>query len=546
MRTSIMKARSTSSLARLRLAAAGALVAALAIAFPAAAGDPDAAATGSNVPEAPRSAADLYDLFGFPSSDASGSERIVTALTFAPVPAVGRLDPGLLYRLRIVPAPRPAPGDDLTLEGMLAHFEAIRANSQRAAASEVRLVADGEGTARVSFHGFPAGDFGAAVPLDRTTTLTAPDGSSITVFIGGRDDAFAGDRSDLRAFPLAPTHFAKDAGRGSDPQAGGGVNALVLEMPLAFVTRAPDTDRIVSLWGESWRLRAVTRVPGNPAPPVTQQATAWVFPSGLFLVGALVMFVSLWTHTPATPGRNLLGVAALGGVILLTGVGAFVRDHLTRDPATERGAAADAELARYERIDTDGQPFADAAPDRRGNDPRIGADNIFFGAAFVRWLGHLGWSFGDSVRALGLAGSFDRDRAPVAAQRTYDSVAEAFPSVRRMLFQRLNMPDDSWNPRHLAIPLRRPVEIFVPNVLSVDMDTTGTWPFGRRFGDPVARRFLSLFLDMSATWNGRPYHVDLLGDPAVMAPTAAAGSAPHPPRNGGTLLAGFPYLGEPR
>ena len=42
------------------------------------------------------------------------------------------------------------------------------------------------------------------------------------------------------------------------------------------------------------------------------------------------------------------------------------------------------------------------------------------------------------------------------------------------------MPDDTWNTKGLNIPLRRPFEIFIPNVCAIDMDTTGTWPFGRR------------------------------------------------------------------
>ena len=66
------------------------------------------------------------------------------------------------------------------------------------------------------------------------------------------------------------------------------------------------------------------------------------------------------------------------------------------------------------------------------------------------------------------------------------------------------MPDDSWNPKKLDIPLRRPVEIFIPNVCSIDMDTTGTWPFGRRLQDQVATRFLSLFLDMTAKFRRHP------------------------------------------
>ena len=38
------------------------------------------------------SAADLYDLFGFPSADTNGGEKVLIALTFASVPEPGVLD----------------------------------------------------------------------------------------------------------------------------------------------------------------------------------------------------------------------------------------------------------------------------------------------------------------------------------------------------------------------------------------------------------------------------------------------------------------------
>src|SRR5262245_12682136 len=55
------------------------------------------------------SAADLYDLFGWPADDTSRGERVVLALTFASVPATGKLDPDLLYRVRVYTAPRVSP-----------------------------------------------------------------------------------------------------------------------------------------------------------------------------------------------------------------------------------------------------------------------------------------------------------------------------------------------------------------------------------------------------------------------------------------------------
>src|SRR4029077_6602393 len=101
----------------------------------------------------------------------------------------------------------------------------------------------------------------------------------------------------------------------------------------------------------------------------------------------------------------------------------------------------------------------------------------------------------------------DHDNSPVSVHRTYASLLEAFPRVRKILSQELNMPDDSWNRKGLPNPVGRPINIFLPNVNSIDMDTTGTWPFGRRLEDQVATRFLSTFLDMSASLNGKRDHV---------------------------------------
>ena len=49
------------------------------------------------------SAADLYDIFGFPSDDTAGGEKVVIALTFASVPQAGVLDSDMLYRIMIAP-----------------------------------------------------------------------------------------------------------------------------------------------------------------------------------------------------------------------------------------------------------------------------------------------------------------------------------------------------------------------------------------------------------------------------------------------------------
>jgi hypothetical protein len=72
--------------------------------------------------------ADLYDLYGFPTDDSSGGEKVIIALTFASVPATGVFDPDLLYRILISPNPRAAPPmkDDAGVEAILKYFDAIK------------------------------------------------------------------------------------------------------------------------------------------------------------------------------------------------------------------------------------------------------------------------------------------------------------------------------------------------------------------------------------------------------------------------------------
>jgi hypothetical protein len=308
---------------------------------------------------------------------------------------------------------------------------------------------------------------------------------------------YAGRKRPLPNGPLTWTgnKFKKDAKgnfrfvySGRDCQAGKNINAIVLEVPLAFITSHPDRDRVVNTWGESWVRKAsnkVTTIPDHP----------------------------FWLDHPA---------ALIDAVFL------------------------DDELKGYKLVDTDGQPFADAALSEREDSRQLGANNFWLAPHFIKRLAHLGWGFGPSISALGLQPSFDHDNSPVSVHKVYSSVLEAFPRARKTLFQSLNMPDNSWNPKGLDIPLRRPFEIFVPNVCAIDMDTTGTWPFGRRLEDQVATRFLSMFLDHSASIGGKPYHVELLGDPALWnsAPIEPK-SPPNPLKNDKEFLKEFPYLAEP-
>jgi hypothetical protein len=125
----------------------------------------------------------------------------------------------------------------------------------------------------------------------------------------------------------------------------------VLELLLAFVTNAPTQERIVNAWGESWVKKAANKVESIPDD-------------------------AFWMEHPW----------ALVDALKLDG-----------------------ELKQYKLVDTDGQPFADAALSEREDNRQLGANNFWLAPHFVKRLGHLGWGFGPSISALGLQTSFDHD-----------------------------------------------------------------------------------------------------------------------------------------
>jgi hypothetical protein len=499
-------------------------------------------------------AADVYDLFGFPSDDASDGEKVVIALTFASIPATGVFDTDMLYRIRIYAEPRiNKPGDDYSLESLLKYFDALKDKYfGPLKAAEIRVTVAGDNRATVKFMDFPGGSFSTVVDTNKVVTIETPDGFAIKTFIGGRDDAFFNDltgffrsinyapqfylvphaREDLRELPIPKTllelegndlfnadpslpkwgytfkkelppgpltwngnRFRQDANgnyrfvySGRDCQAGKNVNAIIFEFPLTFITKTPSEDRIVNTWGETWVTKTANKIETIPDHP-------------------------LWLEHP----QALLDFFRL-----------------------------DRELKEYKLVDTVGQPFADAALSEREDYRQLGANNFWLGPHFIKRLGHLGWGFGPSISALGLKSAFDHDNSPVSIHKTYLTPIEAFPRVKKILFQKLNMPDDTWNKKGLNIGLRSAFEIFVPNVCAIDMDTTGTWPFGRRLEDQVATRFLSIFLDMAAEFNGRKYHVELLSDQSLwdQAPIEPK-TPPNPLKNDKEFLPQFPYLAEP-
>ena len=501
------------------------------------------------------SAADVFDMFGFPSDDTTDGEKVVIALTFADVPETGVFDTDMLYKIQVAAHPRVTrpSSEDRSLEALLRYFDAVKDKYLvELQASEIRVTFDQANQARIDFKDFPGGTFSTVIGTNEVLNIETPAGYSIKAFVGGRDDAFFNDlpgffrsinyapqfyhvphaMTEARELPIPKTilelegndlfnfdpknpdhgysvkkelppgpwswngdQFLKDEDgnfrfvySGVDAQAGENVNALIFEIPLGFITDSPDTDRIVSTWGESWVLKAAHKVE--------------TIPDRLF-----------WLEHPW----------ALIDAIKL-----------------------DEEMKKYKLVDTVGQPFADAGLSEREDKRQVGANNFWLAPHFIKRLAHLGWGFGPSISALGLHTSFDHDNSPVSVHKTYATPIAAFPRCKKLLFQELNMPNDKWNKKGLDIPLRRPFEIFVPNVCAIDLDTTGSWPFGRRLEDQVATRFLSMFLDMEAELNGKKYHVETLSDQSLwdQAPIVPK-TPPNPLKNDKEFLEYFPYLADP-
>src|SRR6516164_9477744 len=123
------------------------------------------------------SAADLYDIFGFPAENPSGVEKVVIALTFSATPQTGVFDTDLLYRILIAPDRRitRSDSDDTSLTGLLTYLEGVKEKYLKILRpSEVRVTVDGNGRANLRFIGFPGGSFSASIATNESASVPSP------------------------------------------------------------------------------------------------------------------------------------------------------------------------------------------------------------------------------------------------------------------------------------------------------------------------------------------------------------------------------------
>jgi hypothetical protein len=157
------------------------------------------------------SAADVYDMFGWPSDDRTAGESVVVALTFASVPTAGVFDTDMLYRIKLSPHPRVVrpSTDDASLGAIIRYFDAVKEKFVgELDPAEIRVSVDERRRAHVAFVDFPGGSFSKELPTNEVVDLDTPDGHRLRAFLGGRDDAFFNDLPGFfRSINYAPQFY---------------------------------------------------------------------------------------------------------------------------------------------------------------------------------------------------------------------------------------------------------------------------------------------------------------------------------------------------
>jgi len=525
-------------------------------------------------------AGDLYGLFGFPAKTAE--DTVTSIMTFAPADGTGIFNPNVIYRIHMDADKRidksdlediqrtaliPGLGAKVILDKILAltKLHGVRAKHPQIYVTyrEVnsRWVADyylvnfklpnGVGNTYVP-SGAPTGDTMSIYVLRDVPTASVFEDKKIGIklYSGGNDDAFFTDLGGFfRSINYSPyfknenfgasDYRKKDADRnyedlrkqksfcaiddsrkhcyeekdrygegvkrygvytGRDDRAGYNVNAIAVEIPLKLITDDSPQNRIVHLWGDSHRK--------------TLDADR---------------------NEKTTNLINRIEKAVL---------------------------VKDGKVPGYELIDTLGLPFVDTVLGERKLEFNSGAANSGLQLGYVNKLIQLGYGFGPTLERLGfetcfgLKNSFDKNpqnKSAALLDFTLDT-----PRALKCLLMSLRMPNDEWkNVSKDSSKLHPPIvaTLFHPNTLKVDMDTNGTFPFGRRPEDQVASRFTSLFLNHKdgycATAEGKkPCHVDSLqegkhGYVTVNGKDRSFGFPINPKFNDKPFKKEFPYLAEP-
>ncbi len=191
-----------------------------------------------------------------------------------------------------------------------------------------------------------------------------------------------------------------------------------------------------------------------------------------------------------------------------------VRGVASSEGADEDDGFPAIDYARLKKVDVLGIPFGDTVLNEMRTDRNLGANNLVLQDDFILRFTYLAESFSGDLENMGFQSCYLPQGVDKGDYRDYQSggrlfklgsskrIAIDFWSSRYCFLQTVRLPEDvKWKtPRSDAAGIRMPrvISLFLPNVMTVDLDTTGTWPFGHRPNDQIGGRFNALFLKMGS------------------------------------------------
>jgi hypothetical protein len=188
------------------------------------------------------------------------------------------------------------------------------------------------------------------------------------------------------------------------------------------------------------------------------------------------------------------------------------RNIAAQDPGNE---FPEIDYQKLKKVDVLGIPFGDTVLNEMRTDRNIGVNNLKLQDDFVLRFAHLAEHFSRDLERMGMQSCYEGHNDDFRDDyRQYQSgeklvkltsvprLARDFWNSRHCFLQQVRMPASvQWkspsNP-DAQVSMPRVISLFLPNVLTVDLDTNGTWPFGHRPNDQIGGRFTALFLKMGS------------------------------------------------
>lgn len=445
------------------------------------------------------SSADVYGLFGYPVERPDGGQNLVVILTYSPEPGTGSFEPKVMHELSIATEKRGAVAptiEDLIKSIKQPHPATIRVSYRNS---------NGKSKAFLQFKGFQFTDSVESIEVGPSQKLIYPYGYSrpIKVSVGGFDDPFF---TDLNGF-FNSIHYKP-----------------YLLQPYKRPKKTPKKGHEFS-WLKSLLVLNPEGSSESPFKEPLESVYAARDDRGFYNVNAIVLEIPYHYITSDQSSERL--VRLWGAGYQRKGATALIESR------------PDFNTSHYDLADTLGVPFVDTVIGRRADSFNKGYDNKSLAKTQSLVFNELVRQFGRSIQAMGYTPCVE----PEDVAKLPELLLQLSGVATHCFLQRVDMGGINWKTSRTdkaGVEPPRTIQLFLPNALRVDMDTNGTWPFGRRLEDQVASRFTALFLEMGGQCGNHRCNLDSFQHSDM----DRFGGPINPAQNDRKFAAKFPYLGK--